>query len=231
MNFIGIDPSLISTGMVVNGKVFNYCRESDATLSKGGLSKWFKLCEDKMEFRFINYRKFDNYSDGELIKLKDYDMITDMIIEDIEKTIDKSLPTKVAAEGFSFGSKVGDLLDLVAFSTLLRKKIYDYITKDIVILSPSTLKLESCKLTYEPIDVGKKKPKLEWKNNFGLSGGSFTKREIFLSIVENESWDDDWSKHCKLIKNELLANTTIKKPYEDVNDSYILYKYLQKLYS
>jgi hypothetical protein len=231
MNFIGIDPSLISTGMVVNGKVFNYCRESDATLSKGGLSKWFKLCEDEMELRFINYRNFDNYSDGELIKLKDYDMVTDMIIEDIEKNINKSLPIKLAAEGFNFGATVGMLLDLVAFSTLLRKKIYDYITKDIIILSPSTLKLESCMLTYKPVDVGKKKPKLEWKNNFGISGGSFTKREIFLSIVENESWDDDWSKHCKLIKNELLANTTIKKPYEDVNDSYILYKYLQKLYS
>ena len=30
-NLIGIDPSLISTGVVINGKMFNYCRETDAT--------------------------------------------------------------------------------------------------------------------------------------------------------------------------------------------------------
>jgi hypothetical protein len=226
-NFIGIDPSLISTGVVINGKVFNYCRETDATLSKGGLSKWFKLCEDKIELRYIKYRDFENYSEGELIKLKDYDKITDMIITDIEENINKSLPSRVAIEGYNFGAQVGDLIDLVAFSTLLRKKIYDYITKDITVLSPSTLKQESCKLTYKPIDIGKKKPKLEWRNNFGISGGNFTKREVFLSIVENDNWNDEWTIHCKSIKDEILENKTIKKPYEDVNDSFILYKYLQ----
>ena len=229
-NLIGIDPSLISTGLVINGKIFNYCRENDATLSKGGLSKWFKLCEDKIELRYIKYREFENYSEGELTKLKDYDHITDIIISDIEKNINKSLLSKVAIEGYNFGAQVGDLIDLVAFSTLLRKKIYDYITKDITVLSPSTLKQESCKLTYKPIDIGKKKPKLEWRNNFGISGGNFTKREVFLSIVENNEWTDDWTQHCKSIKDEILENKTIKKPYEDVNDSFILYKYLQSIY-
>lgn len=226
-NLIGIDPSLISTGVVINGKIFNYCRETDATLAKGGLSKWFKLCEGKIELRYIKYRDFNNYSEGELIKLKDYDSITDMIISDIKKNIDKSVSSKVAIEGYNFGAQVGDLIDLVTFSTLLRKKIYDYITKDITVLSPSTLKQESCKLTYKAIDIGKKKPKLEWRNHFGISGGNFTKREVFLSIIENNEWDDDWSKHCKSVKDEILSNKTIKKPYEDVNDSFILYKFLQ----
>ncbi len=81
MNFIGLDPSLISTAMVVNGKIFNYCREKDA-MNKSGYSKWFKYCEDKITFRFIEYRQSENYSDGELIKLKDYDKITDQIIKD-----------------------------------------------------------------------------------------------------------------------------------------------------
>ena len=31
-----------------------------------------------------------------------------------------------------------------------------YQSKDITVLSPSTLKLESCKLTYPAIDIGKK---------------------------------------------------------------------------
>lgn len=228
-NIIGIDPSLISTAVVIsNGtdvKFINYCRESDA-FNKSGLSKWFKLCEDKIELRFIEYRKFDNYSDGELIKLKDYDHVTDMIISDIEKNIDKSIPTKIGIEGFNFGGGPGDLIDLVTFSTLLRKKLWDYISNDIIVISPSTLKQEACKLTYKPVDIGKKKPKLEWRNNYGISGGSFTKREIFLSIIENDNFSDEWAMHCKSIKDEILDNKTIKKPYEDVNDSFIIYKYL-----
>ena len=226
MNIIGIDPSLISTGMVVNGKIFNYCRESD-TSNKSGLSKWFKLCEGKVELRHINYRNFESYSEGELTKLKDYDSISDIIISDIENNIDKSNPTKVAIEGYNFGAQVGGLIDLVAFSTLLRKKIWDYITKDITVLSPSSLKQESCKLTYKPIDIGKKKPKLEWRNNEGISGGSFTKREMFLSIIENDNLSDVWANHCRDIQVDILDNKTIKKPYEDINDAYLLYQILK----
>jgi hypothetical protein len=226
MNIIGIDPSLISTGLVVNGKIFNYCRESDA-YNKSGLQKWYKLCDQYLSYRFIEYRKFDNYSDGELIKLKDYDKITDVIISDIENNMDKSYGTRVGIEGYSFSSSAGDIIDLVTFSTLLRKKIYDYITKDIIVFSPSTLKQEACKLTYPPKDIGKKKPKLEWRNNEGISGGSFTKKEMYLSIIENDSLIDDWAKHLKFIKEEVLQNKTIKKPYEDVNDSYLIYSILK----
>lgn len=229
MNYIGIDPSLISSGMVVNGKIFNYCRESDA-MTKSGLSKWFKMCEGKMELRFISYRKFETYSEGEITKLKDYDLVTDIIVSDIEKNIDKSIPTKIGIEGYNFGAQVGDLIDLVAFSTLLRKKLWDYVSKDITIMSPSTLKQESCKLTYPAIDIGKKKPKLEWRNKMGISGGNFTKREMFLSIVENESLTDDWANHCREIKDEMMENKTIKKPYEDANDSYLLYSILKNQY-
>jgi hypothetical protein len=103
-----------------------------------------------------------------------------MIISDIEKNIDKSIPTKVAIEGYNFGPQVGDLIDLVTFSTLLRKKIWDYITKDITVLSQSSLKQESCKLTYKPIDIGKKKPKLEWRNHFGISGETYQKRNLLI---------------------------------------------------
>ena len=230
MNIIGIDPSLISTGICINGTLFNYCRENDATLSKGGLSKWFKLCEGFINLKWISYRSFDSYSDGELVKLKDYDKVTDLIISDIESNIKKGEKTIVGIEGYNFGAQVGDLIDLVTFSTLLRKKIHDYITKDIIVFSPSTLKQESCKLTYKAIDIGKKKPKLEWRNNFGISGGNFTKREMFLSIIDNRELNDEWSEHCRKVSEEILENKTIKKPYEDINDAYLLYQILRKQY-
>ncbi len=226
MNLIGIDPSLISTGVVVNGKIFNYCRESDA-MNKSGLSKWFKLCEQYTTLKFISYRNFESYSDGELIKLKDYDKITDMIISDIESSIDKSKESKVAIEGYNFGASVGDLIDLVTFSTLLRKKLHDYISKDILVLSPSTLKQESCKMAYPPVDIGIKKPKLVYRNNNGISGGSFTKIEVCLSIIES-NLNDEWSNHLRSIKTELLSAKSIKKPYEDINDAVILYNFLKK---
>jgi hypothetical protein len=235
MNIVAIDPSLISTALVVSSgdtfKIYNYCRESKV-YGKKGITKWFKSAEEFVEYKFIDYREFEDYSEGELIKLKDYDKITDQIISDILANIDTNKPTKIGIEGYSFSSTAGDIIDLVTFSTLLRKKLFDKVSEDITVLSPSTLKLESCKLTYPPIikEIGGKKPRQEfiWRNNIGISGGKFTKTDMFLSIVDNKEIDDYWSKHCKLSKSDILSVATIQKPYEDVNDAYLIYQILNK---
>lgn len=221
MNFIGIDPSLISTAVVVNGKIFNYCRESDA-YNKKDMKKWFKYADEHVTYRFVSYRKFTNYSDGEIIKLKDYDSITDMIIKDIKDNLIEG-ETYIKIEGYSFASNAGDIIDLVTFSTLLRKKLFDQISENIMVLAPSTLKQESCKLTYEPVDIGVKKEKLEWRNHQGLSGGKFTKREMYLSLTENKKMDFIWLDHLRSIEKEILEMSKVPKPYEDVNDSILLY--------
>ena len=206
-NIVTIDPSLISTALVVSSgdtfKMYNYCRESSA-FGKKGITKWFGMAEQHITYKFIEYRSFKDYSEGELIKLKDYDKISDGIISDIKENIDPNKPTKIGIEGYSFSSTAGDIIDLVTFSTILRKKLFDLISEDITVLSPSTLKLESCKLTYPPINIGIKKEKWVYRNNIGISGGSFTKREMFLAIVENEIWEDYWTKHCKLSKTDVL---------------------------
>ena len=235
-NIVAIDPSLISTALVVTSgdtfKMFNYCRESSA-FGKTGIKKWFKMAEQYVTYKFIEYREFEDYSEGELTKLKDYDKITDDIIKDILDHIDPTKPTKIGIEGYSFSSTAGDIIDLVTFSTLLRKKLFDKISEDITVLSPSTLKLESCKLTYPPIikEIGGKKPRQEfiWRNTMGISGGKFTKTEMFMSIVENKNWDDYWTKHCKLSKSDIVSIATIPKPYEDLNDSFLIFKYLLSL--
>ena len=233
MNFVALDPSLISTALVVTSgdtfKIYNYCRESSA-FGKTGIKKWFKLAEQYVTYKFIEYREFEDYSEGELIKLKDYDKITDDIIKDILDNIDSTKPTKIGIEGYSFSS-TGDIIDLVTFSTLLRKKLFDEISEDITVLSPSTLKLESCKLTYPPIikEIGGKKPRQEfiWRNSIGVSGGKFTKTEMFMSIIDNNYLDDFWAKHCKLSQTDILSVATIPKPYEDVNDAWTLYQILK----
>jgi hypothetical protein len=134
MNIIGIDPSLLSTAVVINGKIFNYCRESDA-MNKSGFSKWFKMAEEKATFKFIKYREFSSYSEGELTKLKDYDTITDLIIQDISENIELSEETYIGIEGYNFGASVGDLVDLVTFSSILRKKLWDEISQNITVAS------------------------------------------------------------------------------------------------
>lgn len=234
-NIIAIDPSLISTALVIstpnNFKMFNYCRK-DKVYNKKGLSKWFKTAEEYIFYRFIEYRKYNNYSEGELIKLKDYDKISDMIIKDILDNIDNDLPIKIGIEGYSYSSNAGAIIDLVTFSTLLRKKLFDLVSENILIVSPSTLKLESCKLTYPPIikETGKRTKKIteEYRNSIGIAGGKFTKIDVYMSIVENNMWDDKWVEHCKSILDDINDVTTIPKPYEDVNDAFILYKYLSQ---
>jgi hypothetical protein len=232
-NIVAIDPSLISTALVVASndsfKMFNYCKESKV-YGKKAMTKWFKMAEEHITYRFIDYREFESYSEGELIKLKDYDKVSDTIINDILDNIDKSLPTKIGIEGYSYSSDAGSIIDLVTFSTLLRKKLFDRVSEDIEVLSPSTLKLECCKLSYPPIlkESGKKVIKIteEYRNPIGIPGGKFTKLDIFESIVDNTIWDDEWTKHCKLIRDDIRSVSTIPKPYEDINDSFILYKYL-----
>ena len=234
-NIVAIDPSLISTALVVSSgdsfKMYNYCRESDA-YGKKGLTKWFKFAEEHIIYQFIEYREFADYSEGELTKLKDYDKITDQIIDDILKNINPKLETKIGIEGYNFGAQVGDLVDLVAFSTLLRKKLYDKVSTDISVLSPSTLKLESCKLTYQPIikEIGGKNPRKEyiWKSNIGMPGGKFTKFDMYYAIIENNDLNDYWSKHCKLMKEDITKVTKIPKPYEDINDSWLLYQIIKR---
>ena len=94
--------------------------------------------------------------------------------------------------------------------------------------SPSTLKLETCKLTYPPINEGKKKEKWVYKNNDGVSGGNLTKHGIFLCIVENENLNNPWAKLCKSLKNEIMSISKVPKPFEDINDSFVMYHILKK---
>lgn len=238
-NIIGIDPSLISTGLVIGNntslKLFNYCREDDAN-GKKGMRKWFKLAENLINYKYIHFRGFDSYSEGEIIKLIDYDKITDKIVSDILENIDTKLETIIGIEGYSFGSTDGDLIDLVTFSALLRKKLYDKVTKNIIVLSPSTLKKETAKLTYDPIikiiNKGKKNEREEytWRNNLGVSGGSFQKPDMYRAIIENKKFDDKWFKHSLNIKEDMLIGKKINKPYEDVNDAYLLYQVIKNGY-
>ena len=225
-NYIGIDPSIISTGMVVNGKVFNYCRRSEVFGKAGKYSKWFDLFKDVITYRYIELNYLEGYSENEVQKIRLYDSITDMIMSDIIANLQLGLPIKVAIESYSYSS-TGDIIDLVTFSTLLRRKLLT-LTEDIDILAPTTLKLEACKMTYPPKDVGKKKPKFEYRNNQGISGGRFQKPEMSRALIENDAFQEPYCRVLRDNQTSILFTKTVKKPMEDCSDSMLLYQYLVK---
>jgi hypothetical protein len=226
MNYIGIDPSITSTGMTINGKMFSYSYEENVYTKKGNLTKWFASCEHIVNLKLHNRAIFDTYKNEQIIKLKLYKDIIEKIISDIESTIEPG-KTKIAIEGYSYGSETGYLIDLVTFGTLLRERLLD-ITEDIEVIAPSSLKLESCKLVYDPITIKKGKRKIEYKyrNNEGISGGNFTKVHMCKAILESE-WDEPWVKYLKSVEKDFA--TKIPKPHEDLNDSFLLYKYISTL--
>jgi hypothetical protein len=49
-----------------------------------------------------------------------------------------------------------------------------------------------------------------------------------MAIVDNNEMQDFWTKHCKLVKSDVLGVATIPKPYEDVNDAFLIYSVLKK---
>jgi hypothetical protein len=230
MNIIGIDPSITSTGMTINGKLFSYSYSHKGKKKNGDLTKWFELCNPHVNLRFHEQAKFNNYEDEQVIKLKYYTEVVENILEDILNNIDKEEYTKIGIEGYSYGSSAGNLIDLVSFGTLLRDRLVTYISDDIIIVSPNSLKLETCKMVYEPIKIekGKRKKKivLEHRNNEGIAGGKFTKIEMNKAIIES-NWEDNWVNHLKNVYSGFGKD--IPKPYEDLNDSYLLYKYINFL--
>jgi len=227
MNYIAIDPSLTSTAVIINDKIFNYVSE-DKACNKSGLSKWYKIFEELITYRFTNYSKSKNYSDEQISKLLDYNDVTDLIIDDILDNLVEG-GTVIGIEGFSYSSNAGPLIDLVTYSTLLRIKLFEKVSNNIKIYSPSTLKLNSCMMTYPYTSKGKKNPKIVCKNHEGISGGSFKKREMYLSLIENENYQDKYVNLLREYKSE-LDKMNIPKPIEDVNDAIIISKYLKSTY-
>ena len=88
---------------------------------------------------------------------------------------------------------------------------------DISIISPSTLKLETCKLVYKPINIGIKKPKYKYVNNQGISGGSFKKPQMFRAIIDGQIKSPIYE--MILTYSDLMDRDKIPNPIEDIIDS------------
>ena len=120
MVYIGLDVSKISTALVIenNGvtKIYNYTTKKENNI-------WVQ-----------NTNNFINYSDKELIKLDEFDKITDLIIEDIFNNLKLTTNAKIAIEGYSYNSK-GPIFDLIEFTTILKHKLLKKVDNTIITIT------------------------------------------------------------------------------------------------
>jgi hypothetical protein len=218
MSIITIDPSLNCTAVVVDDVKYCFVKEDICHTSTGKYKKWFESVEHLINIVPINYKKINLFSEQEIAKLKDFDNITDLIIE---TTIPKNIKSaNVFIEGYSYSSMAGPLIDLVSFTTLLRYKLLKY-NFNITIVPPKTLKMKAAQFTYEPIKKGKK---IEYRNNQGISGGQFKKPEIYKTLIENKNLNCEWVRFLRDNSEEILKGKNIPKPIEDINDAKLLYE-------
>jgi hypothetical protein len=224
MNKIGLDISLSSTAICIkNGntvKLFNYTTTKSNNI-------WVKTIEKEVCFRFLNKKEdVEKYSEREINKLKDFEEYSDLILDDILNNIDPHQDTIVNIEGYSFNNKnTNSLIDIVGFSTLIRQKILIRIPKvHIEIISPNTVKLQTCINTYGyiPAPIGKKgqtlkDPMISMSPN-GVKGGDFEKSDMLIAMLD-ANIQSPILYYVTLNKSILLGSKKIPKPFDDLIDS------------
>lgn len=225
MNLVGIDISIDSTGMSI-------LRDQETLISNFTVQKknsmWIKKTMDVIDYEFINYtyKDIENYTESEIMKLREFDHVTDLIYNKLLGNIDKKQKTIIAIEGYNFGRKGNSLIDIVTFSTLLRIKLLR-LTKleKLIVVSPMTLKSEAAALSYGFI-INKKGKKIINRNKRGIAGGSFDKRDM-LEAFMNTNGTDKLSNILNKYKEDILKLKNVPKPLDDLVDSFFLMSILK----
>lgn len=225
-NYIGIDISLNSTAVYIEN-------EKETILSFTNKKDNNKYIQELKHYGVLFYHidsknKSKDYSTNEIIKLKHYKYLSELILENIIKNININDKTYCQIEGYSFSKNTSSILDIVSLSTLIRIGLMERIPNiDISIISPSTLKLESCKLVYQPIDIGKRKPKLKYMNREGVSGGSFKKQDMYKAMIEGKI--ESPILNMMIEYKDLIELKKIPNPIEDIVDSIFACKIKKKM--
>ena len=211
MIIIGIDPSLNSTALTIykDGKYsfYNYTNNKPKY-------KWIREVNDCVNFQFHEYSNNDDFSESEIDKIDIYDIVTNKVVFDVNNLIGKR-ETKIFIEGYSYSAQAGRLIDLVAFSTLLRYKLHKLNNVTLYFIPPSSLKKYVAAMVYKPDKKGM------YRNDNGKAGGSFDKRDMMVSLLKLDI-DELYFNYLKDRKEDLLRPKNIPKPFDDINDSLLL---------
>lgn len=226
MNLVGIDISIDSTGVSLIKQdndliLFNFTTQKKST-------GWIKKTMEYIDYEFINYtyKDMENYTESEIMKLREYDYVTDLIFDKIIKNIDKKDKTLISIENYNYGLKNTNIIvDIVCFSTLLRIKLLNIPgLEKIILISPKSLKNFICEIVYG-FTLTRSGKKIVNKNPKGVAGGSFDKKDIliaFYDMNENNKLIDMLNKY----KEDLLKLKNVVKPIDDILDGFFLMKTL-----
>jgi len=223
MNFIGLDISKISTAMAIensNGEnhLFNYTTKEPNYL-------WVKRTNEVINFRYYNYATCESYSESEIEKLTQFVAIANDIIKDIKNTITDNYPVYIMLEGYSYGSNVGPLIDLVGIGTIIRGKLLEHVPniKLIEVIAPLSLKTQTAEYVYgyEMVEKGKRVVRLTKvvnTNEDGVPGKSFSKHDMFKALMDAKL-EVPVLEFYDIYKDDLLKMKSLPKPFDDINDA------------
>ena len=220
MIFIGLDVSKISTALCIEKnnefKLFSYTTKKDNNI-------WIKNTSEFINYRHINYSYKDekDYSISELLKLREFDKNTDLIIKDITDNINSD-DVKIGIEGYSYSS-TGPIFDLIEFTSYLKFKLLKLnYYNNIEILSPLSVKIETCKKVYKPrIELkGKKiiKEILHYENNNGKQATKFDKWDMLFAFIDSDI-DINFKNWCISYREDITKGKEVPKPLDDIIDS------------
>jgi hypothetical protein len=227
MNLIGIDISIDSTGMSI-------LREGEIIISNFTVQKrnagWIKKTMDVIDYEFINYtyKDIDNYTESEIMKLREFDHVTDLIFNKIIGNINKREKTMIAIEGYNYSriKNTNSIIDIVSFSTLLRIKLLSLSKLEkLIIISPATVKSKACEMAYG-YTMTKSGKKIINKNINGLAGGNFDKKDMLISLYEMNI-NNKLTTILNKYKEDLLKLKNVPKPIDDLIDSFFLMNILK----
>lgn len=224
MNRIGIDISIDSTGMSIlrNDELI----VSNFTTLKSSVG-WIKKTMNYFDYEFINYtyKEIDNYTESEIMKLREFDYVTDLIFNKIVGNIDAEKNTLIAIEGYNYGLKGNSIIDIVTFSTLLRLKLLNVPKLDkLIVISPMSIKSLAAEIAYG-FTIDSKGKKIINRNHNGIAGGKFDKKDMMEAILNFKSGDKVYEILSKY-KDDLLKLKNIPKPWDDILDSWWILKTL-----
>jgi hypothetical protein len=214
--FVSIDHSLLSTAMVIekNNELFFYLYPRKTYVKSGGLNntKWENLITKVVDVKiFEKDPKIDNTL---LSNIDLYNRITEAIMNDIKFHLDDEACYGII-EGYSYNSKSSSRIDLIEFGAHIRKGLFNLLFTNLYIIPPIKAKQLFCKMIYD------NKTGVVYRDLNGKSGATFNKTDIMNGLLFTE-YNDKWIDHIKKYKEIILKNKYIPKPYDDINDAYMM---------
>ncbi len=219
MNYIGIDLSLNSTGIVSKDFIVNVT--TGGKTKKGNLTKWHEIGSSVI--KYIHTDKITE--EDEIEKLTQIENTARKIVQTIILNYPDKLNTKIGIEGYSFNSKSRSYNELIALGTLVRHSLMTYYGKEnIKIFTPTEIKKYMGSTTYEKTYTNKKQTKWMYRNLDGVASGSFKKSHIYQAILDNK-FENRYTQFLFAHKHDLMdtKKLSVKKPFEDVNDAFCIW--------